>query len=55
MAAAARHALYDLDVLAVAMACWVGERYLQKLDSVPCPGIIASEGVPMNVFGGRRS
>ena len=41
---------HDDLVLAVAMACWCGERYLTKLDSVPRPGIIASEGVPINVI-----
>ncbi len=46
---------HDDLVLAVAMACWCGERYLTKLDSVPRPGIIASEGVPVNVVGERRS
>jgi hypothetical protein len=44
---------HDDLVLAVAMACWCGERYLRKEDSLPRPGIIASEGVPMNVAGGR--
>jgi hypothetical protein len=44
---------HDDLVLAVAMACWCGERYLRKEDSLPRPGIIASEGVPMNVVGGR--
>jgi hypothetical protein len=38
-------------VLAVAMACWCGERYLTKRDSLPRPGIIAREGVPINVIG----
>ena len=44
---------HDDLVLAVAMACWCGERYLRKLDSLPRPGVIADEGVPMNVIGGR--
>jgi hypothetical protein len=44
---------HDDLVLAVAMACWCGERYLRKLDSILRPGIIADEGVPMNVIGGR--
>jgi hypothetical protein len=45
---------HDDLVLAVAMACWCGERYLRKETSMPRPGIVASEGVPMNVVG-RRS
>ena len=45
---------HDDLVLAVAMACWCGERYLRKLDSLPRPGVIADEGIPMNVIGGRR-
>jgi hypothetical protein len=45
---------HDDLVLAVAMACWCGERYLRKETSRPRPGIVASEGVPMNVVG-RRS
>ena len=44
---------HDDLVLAVAMACWCGERYLRKESSLPRPGIIADEGVPMNVIGGR--
>ena len=42
---------HDDLVLAVAMACWCGERYLRKETSRPRPGIVASEGVPMNVIG----
>ena len=42
---------HDDLVLAVAMACWCGERYLRKRDSLPRPGIIATEGVPINVIG----
>jgi hypothetical protein len=38
----------------VAMACWCGERYLTKLDSLPRPGVLAQEGVPINVLGERR-
>src|SRR5215203_4574680 len=45
---------HDDLVLAVAMACWCGERYLRKETSRPRPGIIADEGIPMN-FVGRRS
>jgi hypothetical protein len=45
---------HDDLVLAVAMACWCGERYLRKEDSIPRPGIVADEGIPMNVVG-RRS
>jgi hypothetical protein len=40
---------HDDLVLAVAMACWTGERYLRKEDFLPRPGIIADEGVPVNV------
>jgi hypothetical protein len=42
---------HDDLVLAVAMACWCGERYLRKLDSLPRPGQWALEGVPVNVIG----
>jgi hypothetical protein len=45
---------HDDLVLAVAMACWCGERYLRKEDSIPRPGIVADEGIPTNVVG-RRS
>jgi len=44
---------HDDLVLAVAMACWCGERYLRKEDSLPRPGQWALEGVPVNVIGGR--
>jgi hypothetical protein len=44
---------HDDLVLAVAMACWCGERYLRKEDSLPRPGQWALEGVPVNVVGGR--
>jgi hypothetical protein len=37
---------HDDLVLAVAMACWCGERYLIKRDSLPRPGQWADEGVP---------
>ncbi len=42
---------HDDLVLSVALACWAGERYVEKLDSVPRPGEIADEGVPVNVIG----
>ncbi len=42
---------HDDLVLAVAMACWCGERYLTKRASLPRPGIIVSEDVPTNVIG----
>jgi hypothetical protein len=45
---------HDDLVLAVAMACWCGERYLTKIDSVPKPAEWALEGVPVNVVGKRR-
>jgi hypothetical protein len=45
---------HDDLVLAVALACWTGERYLSKEDSIPRPGAIADEGIPMNVVGRRR-
>jgi hypothetical protein len=45
---------HDDLVLAVAMACWCGERYLRKLDSLPRPGQWALEGVPVTVVGERR-
>jgi hypothetical protein len=44
---------HDDLVLAVAMACWCGERYLRKEDSIPRPGGIATEGVPVNTIGRR--
>lgn len=34
-------------LVAAAMACRCGERYLTKFDSLPRPGIIATEGVPV--------
>jgi hypothetical protein len=46
---------HDDLVLAVAMACWCGERYLRKEDSIPRPGIVADEGIPTNVVGYRRA
>jgi hypothetical protein len=42
---------HDDLVLAVAMPCWCGERYLRKVDSIPRPGQWALEGVPVNVIG----
>jgi hypothetical protein len=50
-----REGYHDDLVLAVAMACWCGERYLRKEDSIPRPGIIADEGIPTNVVGYRRA
>jgi hypothetical protein len=44
---------HDDLVLAVAMACWCGERYLRKETSRPRPGVIATEGVPVNIIGCR--
>jgi hypothetical protein len=44
---------HDDLVLAVAMACWCGERYLRKETSKPRPGIVAGDGVPINVVGRR--
>jgi hypothetical protein len=38
-------------VLSVALACWAGERYMTKLESVPKPGHIAAEA-PINIVGG---
>jgi hypothetical protein len=46
---------HDDLVLAVAMACWAGERYLTKEDSLPRPGVWAQEGVPVNVIGERQA
>jgi hypothetical protein len=46
---------HDDLVLAVALACWCGERYMRKEDSLPRPGIIAQEGVPINVYPRRAS
>jgi hypothetical protein len=45
---------HDDLVLAVAMATWTGERYMEKLDSLPRPGIIADDGVPVNVISRAR-
>jgi hypothetical protein len=45
---------HDDLVLAVAMACWCGERYMEKVGSLPRPGTLADEGIPLNFVGGRR-
>ena len=37
-------------VLSAAMACWAGERFMEKLDSVPRPDIVVAEG-PVAVVG----
>jgi hypothetical protein len=42
---------HDDLVLSVALACWAGERYLVKQESVPKPGHIASDA-PINIAGG---
>jgi hypothetical protein len=42
---------HDDLMLAVAMACWCGERCLRKRDSLPRPGITARERVPISVIG----
>ncbi len=42
---------HDDLVLAVAMACWAGERFLGTRESLPRPGEWALEGVPVNVVG----
>lgn len=52
MAYRLRH--HDDLVLAVAIACWCGERYLRKEDSLARPGQWALEGVPVNVVGVRQ-
>jgi len=44
---------HDDLVLAVAMACWCGERYLRKDDSLPRPGQLAQE-VSATVIGRVR-
>jgi len=44
---------HDDLVLAVAMACWTGERYMSKEESLARPGRLAAE-VPINVIGYRR-
>jgi hypothetical protein len=44
---------HDDLVLAVAIACWCGERYLRKEDSLPRPGVIATEGVPVSTISRR--
>jgi hypothetical protein len=54
MASKRREGDHDDLVLAVAMACWTGERYMEKLDSLPRPGIIADDGVPVNVISRAR-
>jgi hypothetical protein len=41
---------HDDLVLSVALACWAGERYLERFDSVPKPGVIAAD-VPINFVG----
>ena len=45
---------HDDLVLSVALACWAGERYMRKLESVPMPGRFARE-LPANVAGVPRS
>ena len=40
---------HDDLVLSVALACWAGERYFVKHESLPRPGEWALEGVPVNV------
>ena len=47
-----REGEHDDLVLAVALACWTGERYLRKEDSLPRPGQLAQE-VPLNFVGCR--
>lgn len=42
---------HDDLVLSVALACWAGERFMQKLESVPRPDVIADEGIPTTVIG----
>jgi hypothetical protein len=42
---------HDDLVLSVALACWAGERYFVKHESLPRPGQWALEGVPVNVVG----
>ncbi len=44
---------HDDLVLSVALACWAGERFMEKLESVPRPDVIADEGIPTTVMGGR--
>jgi hypothetical protein len=34
---------HDDLVLSVALACWAGERYMRRLESMPKPGHIVSE------------
>jgi hypothetical protein len=50
-----REGEHDDLVLAVAMACWCGERYLRNEDSLPRPGIVADEGIPTAFIGRRRA
>ena len=42
---------HDDLVLSVALACWAGQRYFVKHESLPRPGQWALEGVPENVVG----
>jgi len=42
---------HDDLVLSVALACWAGERFMEKPDSLPRPEILATEGVPTIVMG----
>ncbi len=42
---------HDDLVLSVALACWAGERYMEKLESVPRPEIVATGGAPVTVIG----
>jgi hypothetical protein len=49
---AERNAETTTMVLAVAMACWCGERYLRKENSLPRPGVIVPDA-PINIFSRR--
>jgi hypothetical protein len=48
-----REGEHDDLVLAVAMVCWTGQRYMRKEDSLPRPGQLVAE-VPINVVGKAR-
>jgi hypothetical protein len=40
---------YDDLVLSVALVCWVGERFLEKLDTISRPGVVVQDA-PMMMF-----
>lgn len=44
---------HDDLVLSVALACWAGERFMEKPESLPRPEILAEEAIPTISYGKR--